>query len=380
MCDCEDIHLETNIGLLQPDQADAVLAALLDQAGYDSLLLRKAVPKPADVVDPRYPEVMALVRQARRDWERWGEQLVAAVRDLLDDGKLLPLQPETEAVLFELFRDHEVAIVYRMTGTGIPSRETMNRLMRGGLISETRAPSLVEASYRLGRGLNQLEAHRVAPDQSPSLESIIERAVAIPLDEQDRQAMHYAQRRAAVYMRRPAGVATQDMERVLTEAENAALRGATSRAVEKRWGDRKFAQQLAGSLKGHPTLVNDLRRVARTELAFAHSHGAYQALKRQAAEAGMSDPEVYKLVNPRACSECRRIWGPPADPNHFKLSEIEAREATGGNFRLPRAQWGPVIGPVHPNCTEGPILLYSKKLVETSNALMEDLDRMFPRR
>ncbi len=126
------------------------------------------------------------------------------------------------------------------------------------------------------------------------------------------------------------------------------------------------------------TLTNEIDRIVRTELAFSHSWGAYRALKSQAAEnLGQGDPYVYKFASPHACDECRRIWGEPHDPIRYRLSTIEAREAAGANFRLPRAQWGPVIGPVHPHCTEGPLQLWNEVLVSAINDAADEILKHF---
>lgn len=225
-----------------------------------------------------------------------------------------------------------------------------------------------------------LEPHQLQTAPPQSLEKTIRDLVSIPLTDTERTAMAYSKKKAAVYMRRPAGVATQEIDRVLNQAEFAAIRAVEAKAIEHRWGVRKFASELADGLEGHPTLINDLERVARTELVNAQCAGAHAALKEQMAQAGIEDPKVYKMVSPFACRECKRIWGLPSAPIPYLLSDIEKRDLGGGNFRLPKSQWGPCIGTIHPNCTEGPLQHYDERLISDINEIAEQLAQTYDRR
>ena len=147
------------------------------------------------------------------------------------------------------------------------------------------------------------------------------------------------------------------MDRQLSEAERWAVGTAVAEAIRTGQTQQRLARELRDVTRG-TVLVNDMDRVARTELHFAHAHGAYVGLKEQARLVGDEDPLVYKLVGGDACEHCRRIWGPSGSPHTYRLSYIEQREASGGNFRLPSSEWGPVIGPVHPNCREAALLYF----------------------
>lgn len=393
--EAERLRLRTNLDTVDPCDLPAVFSALAAHLGLDPEIMHKAVtPTGGEGPDPRYPALQVLIRKARRDWDGAGQKLVAAVRELLDAGKLLPLTAENEAALLELFRDHRVTITARFAGH-VDDLPRLRELVRAGLVADpVKSPSVIDLAYRLGRGLRMLETHRIPTGDPPSLEEIIRQALAVELTPRDRVAMAYAQRRAAVFMRRPADQATNGVHRALTLAELGAFRRATSAAIERAEGSRQLARALrdaASEVAGHPTadreavrrdgaravsvevqeamaertLQNDMDRVARTELHFAHAHGAYEALRDQCAEAGIKSPEVYKLAAPGACADCRRIWGPIEAPRHYALSYIEEREAAGGNFGLSRSEWGPVIGPVHPNCTEAALQLWDQALVSS---------------
>tara|TARA_R110000824_G_scaffold54028_3_gene149081 strand:- start:947 stop:2110 length:1164 start_codon:yes stop_codon:yes gene_type:complete len=351
------VDIRTDLGKLDPCDIPGILTGLAIHLGFESAPLLKAIRRKPAQVDPRYPALRTLIKQAHINWHKYGDTLVAEVRKLLDEGKLLPLSVETEEILRRLFAEHEVAVVLSFGGKS-RQEATVKRMVDEGTIAEDyEETALVTLGYKLGRGLDALAIHHIQPDQEPSLETVIRQAGQTRLNKQDRHALDYARRRAAVYMRRPAQLPHYAIERQLTEAERWAVSREVEKAVEGRKGQAELARELEAATKD-TTLINDMDRVARTELHFAHSHGAYIGLKEQAAGAGDDDPLVYKLVRPQACTHCRRIWGPNADPIRYRLSFIEAREAQGANFHKPASTWGPTIGPVHPNCTEGALLYW----------------------
>lgn len=397
------LRVQTNLGAVDPCDLPAIFAALGEHVDFDGEALRKAAaPRGGEGPDPRYPQLISLVKQARKDWDRFGARLVAEIRRLLDEGKLLPLTPVNEALLLELFRDHRVALVVRFAGH-TEDLPRLQRLVEAGLVRPpVKQPSLIDVAFRLGRGLNAMELHRVKAPGAPPLETVIREALAVQLTPRDEKALEYARRRAAVFMRRPVDQVAMGASRVLVMSELHAFQRATADAIQGAKGHQDLARALrdaASAVAGHPvadveavraggsaavsaavaeamatrTLQNDMERVARTELAFAHCWGGYEALRQQTADAGIRDPLVYKFVAPRACTDCKRIWGPPSKPRLYRLSEIEAREAEGGNFGRDRQEWGPTIGPVHPNCTEGPLAYWDQKLVASINKAADEI-------
>ena len=398
-----DLRVRTNLGSVDACLHPSIFGALAAHLGLEAEPMMLAVtPRGDDRPDPRYPAITTLIRKARRDWDRFGAQLVEQVGKLLNAGKLLPLTAVNEALLLELFRDHEVAIVARFAGRSA-DLPRYQRLVQQGLIEEpTRSPATIDLAYRLGRGLDMLHAHRVGNPEAPTLEHVVREALAVKLDDRDRVALEYVRRRGEIYMRRPADQCTSDVHRALNEVEIGAFRTATEQALRGRKGPKELAAGLraaAAAVALHPeadreavrrggahavpelvaeamaarTLQNDMQRVARTEIAFAQSAGALEALKAQCAGIGVADPWVYKFVSPFACTDCKRIWGHPKQPRRYRLSEVEAREAAGGNFRLPHNEWGPVVGPVHPNCTEGPLQFWEEKLVASINRAADEI-------
>ena len=109
-------------------------------------------------------------------------------------------------------------------------------------------------------------------------------------------------------------------------------------------------------------LARDWDRVVRTETVNARNEAATVKLERMAKLAGIADPLVYKIVRPGACVQCRRIYGEPGSPKVYRLSFVRQRGEGGGNIGLKPAQWGPVPGATHPNCTCGHLLLYDPEI------------------
>lgn len=370
-----DASYHVKLPYVEPGDEAAVLAGVAGHLGCscDEVTLAKARAV-EDYADPRYPALYELIKRARRDWAAYGEQLVAEVMRLLDDGKLLPMTERRERLLVELLEDHQVALVARITGRVPPGGEpSWARLHRQGLVDDAmleRAPLVL--SWKAGRRLEGLGVHR---HDAREVEAVLRSAMAYQPTEQDQQALRYVQRRGAVYMRRPAAAVGDEVSRVLSETEAHLVRGAIGKSVALGEGRQKLKQRLSDAVQGHPTLTNNMDRVARTELAFAHNHGAYQSLREELEGAGLDDPEVYKFCSPRACKHCRRIWGNGGEIR-YKLSYIEAREAAGGNFGLKAHEWGPVIGPVHPNCTEGPLQVYHPDVADAIDEAFEEYERL----
>lgn len=374
---------------LDPCHLPAAFAAIADHLGMEPEPMFKAVrPKEGEQPDPRYPEIDQLIRAATADWIMAGKKLLIRLDELLQQGTLLPLTGAREQALQDLFRIHGDRFLARFAGQ---------------ILGAAKSPlSHLETAYRFGRSIDPFVVRKI-PVQLPTLQTIIDGAEAQVLSPRDVAALAYVQRRGQVYMRRPIDQSHGALTRVLTEVELEAMRAATQQqVVGGNWktlartmrdataevarlqtpipGDARVAAYGASAVSpalreamAARTLQNDFDRVARTEMHFAASFGAYQSLKQRAADAGRPDPLVYKFVAPSSCSDCRRIWGNPKNPNRWRLSFIEEREAAGGNFGISHADWGPTIGPVHPNCTEGPLQIWDEKLVAAINDVADQV-------
>lgn len=375
------VDVDLDMGGVPVEARPAVLDSLACSWGLTDMLKAHQHPD-GEGDDLRFPELFRLIRLARADWLRWGTKLVDSVLELHRDRRLFPLTAANEEALVRLFEDHELAMLIRFARPPSIDLQRRKRLEAAGLLDpDLPGTSWVELAYRIGRRLETL----VKPEEREVSEASLAKLVRdtfgpgrtgrlgrqLPrLTPQQTAALEYVRRRSAHYMRVPATkwtgslyVVISEEERHLRQAELAAVRGALGRAVAEGSSDRELERKLRAAVKG-TRLTNDMMRVARTELVNAHSQGAYSRLLEQAHSMGIdrSDIRVYKIVSRTACEHCRRIWGPPDDPIIYKLSTIEAWEAKGGNFQIPAKQWRAVVGPVHPNCTEGGLLLYVKRI------------------
>jgi len=351
----DGLKLSTNLAGYPEDVRGALYRALGRHLGCCEHEMEKAVH--GEPPDPRYPELEKLIRAAQRDWTRWGSDLVDEVSKLVG-GKKLPLSASLELRLQELLQDHQIRLAAIFSGRwpgklALPPNVLLFRKELG--------TSPTEAAFHLGRVRQVFEVH-FPPTKERPLSEAVKEALAKPMTKQEKAALRYVQDRSFQYMRRPAWGAAEALGAELVQQEYADLRDGLAGAVERREGPVAIKHRLQEALQGHPTLQNDLDRVVRTETHFAHAFGAYVALKEGAAKSGEEDPEVYKLVSPRACPDCRRLWGDPNSPKRYRLSEIETWEAQGGNFKKPHKEWKAVIGPTHPNCTEGPLQYFDEEL------------------
>lgn len=311
----------------------------------------------AELPSPLSPEINALIEQATVDFERYGATLFRAVWDLIQGGKLLPMTEETRVRLETLYRAHEAAVLMRFSGTALDV-EGLKLALKTGRIGPgfegARGHNTLSLLYRVGR------AHDVAgPPKARGSTTTVEalrKARATPISSREDATLNYIQQRGAVYMRRPVMAARTAVDRVLTEAEYSKVRGAQALGVSEGFSSKRLAQELRDATSG-TVLLNDMRRVARTESAFAAHAGALATLQEHAEKAGEKDPQVYKIASPGACAACRRVWGPYGNPRVYKLSEVAGQS----NFGLREKEWGPTVGPTHPNCTCPPLMLYYPK-------------------
>lgn len=323
-------------------------------------LLVKAAPLGAgsgdgEGEDPRLEALWRLIQAARREWRAWSSELFAALEGLLRGGE--GLTDEVVAQVTPLLDEHGATFVWRMTGTGEPPAGAGDRL------------SWLESTYRVGIAHAREQGLAAAPPAR-----IVAVARDVQLTAQQREGLEYVRARGAVFMRRPVerlvaetGEAVRQARRQLSEQERRLVRRETAAAVVRRDTAEALAVRLRDTVQG-TAITNNLDRVARTELMFAHNEGAKAELKARAEASGEPDPRVFKQISPHACVHCRRIWGAAGKPTIYRLSEIEANDAEGGNMGRKAPDWRATTGPIHPNCTCGHLLRYTPGIDEAINA------------
>ena len=400
----------------------SALIAHLEIADDVTMLAKAENPAPGKAnQDARYPVIAHLIRQARRDWATYGEALVERVLAMFRaDPVVTPAKRSELEELFKA-HEAAVVLRWAGVGTKT-ARRMADKAGFTDKHSVIWSHVDVAFRAGLGLdAIRQAVQHEDPEVARAQLADVVESFGRQPMSRTDEAALDYARQRAARLMRRPirdqhdailealepqgAPVLREDVEggaskkravgpgeagggaaggqgeagaapsgpggaipgapaavgaaptgRELTEREYAAVRPVIQQAIVERRSARELARELRAAVAG-TKLTNEMERVARTELRDAHASGAYQALKEQAGLAGLPDPEVYKITSPTGCQQCIRIWG-RGGSRRYKLSQVEAWEAQGGNYGRPAAQWGPTIGTVHPNCTCGPLLLY----------------------
>lgn len=359
-----DDHAHVDVSDLPRELRAPVLAALADGEDFALVPLEKA--EQGEGPDPRFPEVEQLLGEIRAGWNRWAGWLAAKLT-----------RARTPPEIDTVFADHEAGVLASTTGHTTDPVRTRELVATGDLPSDYPTTAPIPAATRHALELDPFLPVRIPDGPRP--------APTRALTPQERAAVDYASERAALYMRRPVATMHAEVGRVLledgrprdrrlSEAERRAVSDVIVSAVAGRRPPGQTAQALRDAVKGS-SLTNDMERVAVTELAFAHGWGAYVGLK-----AGVppgEDPKVYRIVGPRACADCRRIFGPAGNPNLYKLSAVEARTAAGGNFHLPHGQWGPVIGPVHPRCVCPPYLRWKPEIHDAITASADELRRIF---
>jgi len=372
------VRIDVDLRGIERPEAPDVLHAIAQHYDLEVTVLEKAHVG-GEWPDERSPKLTRLVELARASWTEWGDKLVDELVALANAGKLSPISEETERALVDLFTEHEAALVVRLTGRA--PQAMVDRLVRRGLISPlTQQQALLPVAFKLGRALDVMQELPKRPESRADLAELVREAAQVKLSPRDQAALEHIQQNGFALMRRPATAATttamqaivRENSRKLSAEELQPLRAAAEKAHLERASKTRWREVLHEAVNGNATLQNDLDRIARTEGINAHAQGAYATLK---ARAGAFDTDVFKYTSPKACTQCKRIWGPPDNPRVYKLSVIEAHEAAGGNFHVPADQWGPTIGATHPNCACSPLQRWSRAVALANERAKQILGR-----
>lgn len=334
----------------------------------------------AEKFSPHTPGLNALIKAAQADWRAWLGRLVSGAADLV--ARIFLPQKATDegfrSALVTYLEQQEQELLVRFTGYVRTPRERKEALQNPRIKRQwLEGESLMDMAIRTGSKQpgTTIPPFRPEPEEE-SASGLRARVVEVarltkddPVTDEERSATDYIRQRGFIFMRRPIQYATSEVERVLNDDELGKLREALAGGLTARDGHSRIKNLLEEACQGNPTLVNDMDRVVRTELAYAHHQVAMDALAKQAKEAGLGDdPMVFVLASPDACADCRRIWGAREKPNLYKLSAVR----TGSNFRVPRKDWGPAL-PVHPQCLCPSPVLFSPKIKTAIDKVVEQM-------
>ena len=234
----------------------------------------------AEQPSPLTPEINTLLAQAEHDFVRAGAKLFDAVMNLIRGGAGLPLTEDTRRRLEMLYRVHAAELGARFAGQAfdLSALEEAIRLKRVDPSYATlNGPSSLTLLFRVGKAYQTGEMPQNR-GQAVALQEAVKVAKAAPLSASDMETLAYVQNRGAIYMRRPLAAQQQAVDRVLNEAEYAKVRGAVALGVKEGFSATRLARELRDATQG-TDLLNDMRRVARTEGMFAVHAGALSNLK-----------------------------------------------------------------------------------------------------
>lgn len=337
------LHLDS----LPPHVREVVQAALDPMA--------KAA-EPSEFPDPRWPQLAELVDDATLLWTRWSEALVEELMVAL-------LERDVAEAVTRTLRVHAAGFLAEFAGVvydpeALPLRPKLAKAKRSwpDVDEDHAVTALVPLATQLGMGADPTQMRAVGARTAPRR----------PLTESDREAMRYAAARAAAYMTKPVARLHADIladfarrgipiTRALSAEELQAVRAAVVRAIEEGRGVQQLAADLREAAIG-TAMLNDMQRVARTELQTALCQGTAAELKRMYGGGG-GDIIVFRVAGEGSCVHCKRLFGTTPNFVRYKLADLEAWDAAGGNFGKPASEWRAGIGPVHPNCACSGVLV-----------------------
>jgi hypothetical protein len=382
-------HVHIDAASLPPHLAIPIVVALASDLGIELASLEKASAH-GEGPDPRYPELNALVTRLRSTWNRWANWLAQRLIDSLGKGD--PTSTVTAREIQRILFEHEAGTTAAITGHHTDTLTVRGLQARGLLTGDEHYTAPIPQAFTQGLGIDPRQPHPVplpsgrtppqeAPKGSPLMPPEPRRPLEVirrPLTPQQEGALAYTRTRAAIYLRRPiSGLRTAAERSVLDmgaqldwrQDDHAAITATVELGITRTLTPSQVAKEIRATVLG-PTAEADLDRIARTELQAAHSAGALVALRAMATE---PDPLVYKIASPGACVDCRRIWGHPANPVQYRLSAVVGRD----NFRLPRSEWGPTVGPTHPACTCPPLQLWHADIHDAVQDIAADMRKIF---
>jgi hypothetical protein len=308
------------------------------------------------------------------------QRVVADIEELVGEGDGgLPLDLERG--------DHE-RLAQKMAQHAAAFLEALGLKPLSGVQVVERLPwalDFIDSAFRLG-----LVQGSLTPETPWKVaEQVTRRAVMTPAD---KEALHYLREGAGAYLRPVVEHIPQDaMRRLLARDREVVLRR-TLVGVRARISPERLAGYMA-DLTGHKedrgdgkliwtggSWERDWRRVARTEMAFAHSYGhLFSQLKAYPLNQGgvtgqpLTIPKrlVFKVPQKvrrdedgillAPCEHCYRLWyADDQTPRLYPLHEvIDNGENAGPPPRTPD-EWKATVGPTHPNDLCGPLQFFNK--------------------
>jgi hypothetical protein len=239
----------------------------------------------------------------------------------------------------EAIKRRFLVFTYEALGEEALSEEEINQLKKLGLL-RTGTRHFIGDAYTLGR-ISTLVKHARLKDITFAEAMDVAKTLK-PMTGVEKQAIKWSSTHAGQYVRGIGDDISKELGAATSRVALSALREVRE-GVSSAIRDRSTTSELRSTLY-HAIKVKhkDWQRVASTEMHEAIQRGVYSEVRRVHGDSQL----VYKQPSPSACAHCRRVFlKSDGTPRVFKLSELE-----DNNFGKKAADWGPVIGAVHPWC------------------------------
>lgn len=254
------------------------------------------------------------------------------------------LTPEQLHEISTIIADRHAAFIVNTIGPEAVAPDVVERLKRLGLV-DVQVNSIRDA-YLYGQAVAAAEAPNVQNMSYDQFKAWVKKN-PIPLSPIENDAVAYAQVHAGQYCRglqnrvelQANGIIIREDAKLRQE-----MREKIMTATQEGLAKRKSMKQIKSDLSwATEDWTRDWERIANTEKQFAMQRGQADYITDEWGP----DADVVCIVMPDRCPDCERLFTKGGEPLIFKLSDLEAN---GTNVGVKRANWLPVIPPVHPHC------------------------------
>jgi hypothetical protein len=237
------------------------------------------------------------------------------------------------------------------TGQGTPDPALLKKL---GIPAN--APSVINNAFVLGKLVMLMKDSDL---KKMSFQQLKDKARQMKLSTVEQNSLKYAEVNAARYITALGQNVSNTINGAINQASQQANLAVAQRkiiqdTVAQSILKQQTRQQLASEL-GHGTAdwKRDWQRVAHTELWNAKLQGEVVTILQGDAiysNTKGGDTNVFRRPAPDACNHCKRLYleKDGVTPKVFKLNELINN---GTNVGKKVADWKPITGTTHPNCT-----------------------------
>lgn len=253
----------------------------------------------------------------------------------------MPLSKRQLEQISEIISRRFNTFAFETLGPRALTADELRTLQAAGIVREGTTNVIMDAAVlgRITAVLPLSERKRV------TYQTVLDAATKVETTAVERAAIDYATDHAGEYIKGIRDMVVRDVSAITARGSEAALRAVQENvagAIEARSTISELKTRLFDAIDNRN---RDWQRVAHTEINTAVQQGVYRAI-REASDEGKNQL-VFKRPNPDACVHCKRVYlkADGLTPKVFRLSDLE-----DSNVGRRAAEWGPVIGSVHPWC------------------------------